>query len=91
MSATEPQKISVQETKHRIQIVGEDGKPLWTREGLTGAPSYLPKRPGQTPEQVAASLMKPALFYQGIHLPRFIPKSTAGFGTSELTVAGVRQ
>lgn len=84
-------KVSVQETKRSIEITGADGKVLWKRGGVLSPPMLISLKEGQSINEAIAEQMKPtAKFYDGIRIPRFVPKVPGGFGTSDLTASGAK-
>jgi hypothetical protein len=83
------EKISVQEIKHTMQIVGDDGKALWKRMSVTSPPFFISMKRGQSAQDAVNEQMKPSAgFCEGVNVPRFVPKVTGGFGASLLTATG---
>jgi hypothetical protein len=82
-------KVSVQEVKHSLEIIGPDGKTLWANNGLSAPPFFISLKQGESAEQAVAAQMKPnARFYTDVHLPKYIPKPGGGFGTTQLDAGG---
>lgn len=86
-----PSKVSVTDMKNQIRLETADGKVIWQHVGMTMAPPMLMMKKGQTVEQAVAEATKPsALFFTKARIPKYVPKSKTGFGTSRLTPAGLQ-
>jgi outer membrane protein assembly factor BamB len=82
-------KVSATGMKYLIAFQTADGKVLWERKVATSPPPMLMMKQGQSVEQAVAEAMKPSPAFFEAKIPRYVPKSKNGAGTSRLGPAGV--
>ena len=87
----ETSKISVTGTKNDIRLETADGQVLWQRKSVTSPPMMVSMKKDQTIEQAIAEAMKPPLqFFEKAKIPKYIPKSKTGLGSSKLSASGIQ-